>query len=91
MLSMWLRLRVYAYAYLVQEYGNTRRRSECDHEIRQILTLIGLESRFGDKLLRIRVLCPQNGTAVLKGLTKCGNVRSIMVLVAAIVPVLLAV
>ena len=37
MLSMWLLLRVYAYAYLVQEYGNTRRRSECDHEIRQIL------------------------------------------------------
>ena len=26
------------------------------------------QSRFGDKLLEIRVVCPQNGTAVLKGL-----------------------
>ena len=30
------------------------------------LTLLGLQSRFGDKLLRIRLVCPQNGTAVLK-------------------------
>ena len=33
------------------------------------LTHLEPQSRFGDKLLRIRVLCPQNGTAVLNGLT----------------------
>ena len=27
------------------------------------------QSRFGDKLLEIRVVCPENGAAVLKGLT----------------------
>ena len=32
------------------------------------LTLLGLQSRYGDKLLWIWVVCPQNGTAVLKGL-----------------------
>ena len=32
------------------------------------LTLLEPRSRFGDKLPRIRLLCPQNGTAVLKGL-----------------------
>ena len=31
-------------------------------------TLLGPQSRFGDKLLQIWVVCPQNGTAVLKGL-----------------------
>ena len=34
-----------------------------------LLTLLGPQSRFGDKLLVIRVVCPQNGTAVLKALT----------------------
>ena len=29
---------------------------------------IGLQSRFGDKLLRISLVCPENGTEVLKGL-----------------------
>ena len=33
------------------------------------LTLLEPRSRFGDKLPRIRLLCPQNGTAVLKGLS----------------------
>ena len=37
---------------------------------RNRLTLLRLKSRFGGKLLEIRVNCPQNGTtAVLKGLT----------------------
>ena len=34
------------------------------------LALLGLQSRFGDKLLQNRVECPQNGTAVLEGLTR---------------------
>ena len=33
-------------------------------------TILGLQSRYGDKLLRIGVVCPQNGTAVLKGPSK---------------------
>ena len=36
------------------------------------LTLLGPYSRFGDKLVRIWVGCPQNGTAVLKGSTLLG-------------------
>ena len=32
------------------------------------LTLLKLQSRFGDNPLNFRVVCPQNGTAVLKGL-----------------------
>ena len=31
------------------------------------LILLGPQSRFGDKILVIRMVCPQNGTAVLKG------------------------
>ena len=31
-------------------------------------TLLGPQSRFGDKLPRIWLVCPKNGTAVLKGL-----------------------
>ena len=31
-------------------------------------TLLEQQSRFGNKLLAIGVVCPQNGTAVLKGL-----------------------
>ena len=34
-----------------------------------LLTPLGPQSRFGDKLLEICLVCPQNGTAVLKGLT----------------------
>ena len=33
-------------------------------------TLLGSQSRFGDKLPRIGVLCPQSGTAALEGLEK---------------------
>ena len=34
-----------------------------------VLTLSEPQSRFGDKPLKYQVVCPQNGTAVLKGLT----------------------
>ena len=34
------------------------------------LTRLGLQSRCGDKPLKFQVVCPQNGTAVLKGLTR---------------------
>ena len=37
------------------------------------LTPLGPQSRFGDKLLEIGVVCPQNGTAVLNGLN--GEIR----------------
>ena len=33
------------------------------------LTLLEPRSRFGDNPLKFQVVCPQNGTAVLKGLT----------------------
>ena len=33
------------------------------------LTLLEPQSRFGDKLVKFRIVCPQNGTAVLKGLS----------------------
>ena len=32
------------------------------------LTLLEPQSRFGDQPLKLQVVCPQNGTAVLKGL-----------------------
>ena len=32
------------------------------------LTLLEPESRFGDKAFKFQVVCPQHGTAVLKGL-----------------------
>ena len=34
------------------------------------LTPLGPQSRFGDKLLGLWMVCPQNGTAVLKGLIR---------------------
>ena len=34
------------------------------------LTPLEPQSRFGGKLLEIRVVCPQHGTAVLKGLNE---------------------
>ena len=33
-----------------------------------LLTLLEAQSRFGDKPFKLQVVCPQNGTAVLKGL-----------------------
>ena len=32
-----------------------------------LLTLLEPQSRFGDKAVKFQVVCPQNGTAVLKG------------------------
>ena len=34
------------------------------------LTPVEPQSHFGDKSLKIQVVCPQNGTTVLKGLNK---------------------
>ena len=34
-----------------------------------VLSLLGPQSRFGDKPLKLQVVCPPNGTAVLKGLS----------------------
>ena len=34
-----------------------------------ILTLLELQSHFGDRPLKFLVVCPENGTPVLKGLT----------------------
>ena len=34
----------------------------------RLLTLLGPQSRFGDRALNFQVVCPQNGAAVLKGL-----------------------
>ena len=44
------------------------RERERDNGGTHVLTLLGLQSRFKDKLLKIRVVCPQSRTAVLKGL-----------------------
>ena len=38
------------------------------HKAPTASTLLELQSRFGDEPLGIRVDCPKNGTAVLKGL-----------------------
>ena len=37
------------------------------------LTLLEPQSHFGDKALKLQVVCPQNGTAVLKGLRGAHN------------------
>ena len=34
------------------------------------LTLLEPKSRFGDRPVKFQVVCPQNGTAVLKGLSE---------------------
>ena len=40
-----------------------------DYTRQSSLTLFEPQSRFGDKPVKFQVVCPQNGTAVLKGLT----------------------
>ena len=35
----------------------------------RVLTLVEPQSHFGDKPVKFQVVCPQNGTAVLKGLS----------------------
>ena len=52
---------------------NTRPRTDSGAEFSHVspnhsLTLLEPQSRFGGKLLGIRAVCPQNGTAVLNGL-----------------------
>ena len=49
---------------------------ECRRWRQSYLTLLEPQSRIGDKPLNFHVVCPQNGTAVLKGLatTKTGYV-----------------
>ena len=42
-----------------------------------VLTLLEPESRFGDKLFKFQVVCPQNGTGALKGLTMTSIVVAI--------------
>ena len=42
----------------------------CTRRTRQHFNPLGLQPRLGDKLLKIWLVCPQNGTAVLKGLKK---------------------
>ena len=37
------------------------------------LTPLEPQSRFGDKPVKFQIVCPQNGTAVLKGLTQPNN------------------
>ena len=37
---------------------------------RPMLTLLEPQSRFGDKAVRFQAVCPQNGTAVLRGLKR---------------------
>ena len=50
------------------------------------ITHLGLQSRFGDELRRIRVACPQNGTAILKGLKrKQETTHAVIVLTAGVV------
>ena len=44
-----------------------RRVAECGGERETALTLLEPQSAFGDKLLKFQAVCPQNGTAVLKG------------------------
>ena len=42
---------------------------KCEHKLR-MLSLLGPQPRFGDDLLRFWSICPQNGTAVLKGICR---------------------
>ena len=37
-------------------------------------TVLGLQSRFGDQSLQFKVVCPQDGTAVLKGVRVGKNI-----------------
>ena len=57
-------------ARVTNDYLPTRQYTQGKRKYRGFETLIlsGPESRFGDKLLRIWVVCPQNGTVVLKHL-----------------------
>ena len=59
--------------YCAKSWAVSPRVQLCDQPVRKgyyagLLTPLEPQSRFGDKLLGIWVVCPQNGAAVLKGL-----------------------
>ena len=50
------------------EYGNiTKTLKNKSHRINRRFTLLEPQSRFGDNPIKFQVVCPHNGTAVLKG------------------------
>ena len=64
-----VRYMVYCCAFIVE-----RERYYSYWLIMSALTLLELQSHFGDKPLKFQVVCPQSGTPVLKGL-KEGKLR----------------
>ena len=62
----------------MKEGGAGRRNFVADDELvlvlTLVLTLLEPQSRFGDKPFKDQVVCPQNGTAVLKGLNSVGDI-----------------
>ena len=60
-------LKIYQGIPLVHNNSSTRRRLFTTYELYHLgdLGLLGLQSRSGDKLLKVQVVCLRNGTAVL--------------------------
>ena len=56
-----------------QRYSNSHFRVYRPHVFSPLSTPLEPQSRFGDKPLKFQVVCPQNGTAVLQGLTTVTN------------------
>ena len=54
--------------------------------VRPLLTLSEPQSRFGDKLLEISLVCPQNVTAVLKGSSRGTHCNMVQPLVQQVLP-----
>ena len=54
--------------------------------MRDALTPLEPQSRFGDKPLKFQVVCPQNGTAVLKGLNDRGDTFPLECFLHGVVP-----
>ena len=54
---------------IYQPIGNSIYQNIGSSMYQNVLTLLEPQSRFGDKPVKLEVICPQNGTAVLKGLT----------------------
>ena len=61
-------LPLYVRRWYVWRNAFTRPPCCCSPKRRGSLALLEPESRFGDKPFKFQVVCPQNGTAVLKGL-----------------------
>ena len=57
------------YGYVCVGVRTISRLFATKRQVQQLLTLLEPQSRFGDNSLKFQVVCPQNGTAVLKGLT----------------------